>query len=300
MTGAAAVARVEVDRDLYPFRSRFLRTTSGATVHYVDEGEGDPTLLFLHGNPTWSFLYRDLIAGLRDRVRCVAIDYPGFGLSSAADGFDHRAESQHEVVREVVDQLRLDRIVLVVQDWGGPIGLALAERRPELVAGIVAGNTFAWPLAGDRRMATFSWIMGGPLGSAAVRSFNGVWRFFMWRGFRRRPPAPVMAMYAAPFRHGDRGPTAVFPRELLLATDLLVRAERGLERLADRPALLLWGEHDFGFRAAERQRWEEALPRHRTVSLDASHFWPEDQPQVAVTEIRRWLDETPGLADGRD
>lgn len=296
MTAGNEPARFQVDRQLFPFESRYLRTSDGATVHYVDEGAGDLTLLMLHGNPTWSFLYRHLIAGLRDQVRCIALDYPGFGLSVASPGYDFSAARQHRIVAELVERLGLEHVVLVVQDWGGPIGLALAADRPDLVAGVIAGNTWAWPLAGDRRMSTFSWIMGGPIGRTMAARFNGVWRFFMRRGFRHRPPAEVMAMFEAPFREGDRTPTAVFPRELVAAVELERRAERGLGAVRDVPALLLWAEHDFGFRSAERRRFEAALPRHRTVHLDASHFWQEDQPEIAVAEIRRWIADHPELA----
>lgn len=237
MTAGTAPSPFQVDRQLFPFESRYLRTRDGATVHYVAEGAGDVTLLMLHGNPTWSFLYRHLIAGLRDQVRCIALDHPGFGLSVAPPGYDFSAARQHQVVAEVVERLGLDRVVLVVQDWGGPIGLALAADRPDLVAGIIAGNTWAWPLRGDRRMATFSRIMGGPIGRTRAVRFNGVWRFFMRRGFRQRPPAEVMAMFEAPFREGDRTPTSVFPRELVAAEELERRAERGLAAVGDVPAL---------------------------------------------------------------
>ncbi len=285
MTGGA----FEIDRRLYPFSSRFMELSDGTAIHYVDEGTGSPTFLFLHGNPTWSFLYRDLIAGLASDHRCIAMDYPGFGLSEPSGGFDFTAASQARSVAEFVERLGLADIVLVMQDWGGPIGFSLAADRPSLIDGVVVGNTWAWPLAGDRRLELFSRIMGGPIGRTAARTFNGVWRFFMLRGFAHRPAADVMAMYAAPFRSGRRIQTSIFPRELIAAVDLERKAERGLRAVQNRPALLLWGSRDFGFRDAERKRFEGALPDHRTVLLDAGHFWPEDQPDVAVRSIRQWL-----------
>jgi len=279
----------EIDRSLYPFTSRFMELGDGTTLHYIDEGEGSPALVFLHGNPTWSFLYRRLIAGLAPDHRCIAVDYPGFGLSTPAPGFDFTAAEQARVVAEFVERLGLRRVVFVMQDWGGPIGLALAADRPEVVSGVVLGNTWAWPLAGDRRLAFFSRIMGGPIGRTAARAVNGVWRFFMARGFAHPPTAEILAMYAAPFANGGRIQTAIFPRELIAAVELERKAERGLHAMGDRPALLLWGSRDFGFRDAERSRFERALPDHRTVLLDAGHFWPEDQPDVAVRSIRRWM-----------
>ncbi|OAP26785.1 MULTISPECIES: alpha/beta fold hydrolase [Amycolatopsis] len=114
------------DDDLFPFTSRFVDIDEH-TVHYVDEGSG-PTLLLLHGNPTWSFLWRDVIRALRDNFRCVAPDYPGFGLSTAKPGYRYLPEEHADVVTGFVDALGLSEVTLVGQDWGGPIGLAAAQR----------------------------------------------------------------------------------------------------------------------------------------------------------------------------
>src|SRR5271165_6586253 len=110
-----------VDDQLFPFQSHFVEI-GGHTVHYVDEGSG-PLLLMLHGNPTWSFVYRQVITSLRDRFRCVAPDYPGFGLSVAAPGYGYLPEEHAEVLLAFIDRLDLSAATLVVQDWGGPIGI---------------------------------------------------------------------------------------------------------------------------------------------------------------------------------
>lgn len=154
---------------------------NGASVHYVDE-EAGPTLLLLHGNPTWSFLYRKLIRGLKDYFRCVALDYPGFGLSSAPDRYTFTPREHSLIVEEFVDRLNLSKLTIMVQDWGGPIGFSLAIRRPELVDRFIVGNTWAWPLTDPPRVAKFSQIMGGPVGRLAAFWFNGVVRFFMRQG----------------------------------------------------------------------------------------------------------------------
>ena len=101
-------ATFDVDRDLFPFTSRFMEMSNGAMVHYVDEGKGDVTFLMLHGNPTWSFLYRKLISGLTPDQRCVALDYPGFGLSTASAGFNFTAASHYKVVSEFVERLGVE------------------------------------------------------------------------------------------------------------------------------------------------------------------------------------------------
>jgi haloalkane dehalogenase len=117
-----------VDDALFPFESRFL-DVGGNILHYVDEGSG-PVLFFLHGNPTWSFVYRNVIAALWDSFRCIAVDLPGFGLSSAAPGHRHLPEEDARIITAFVDALSIQDATLVVHDWGGPIGLYAAAQRP--------------------------------------------------------------------------------------------------------------------------------------------------------------------------
>lgn len=123
------------DPQLYPFQSRWFDSSRGR-VHYVDEGAGPPILL-CHGNPTWSFLYRDIIVALRDRFRCVATDYLGFGLSERPAGFGYRIDEHARVVGEFVDHLGIGGYLTMGQDWGGPIGMAVAVERADRVRGVV-------------------------------------------------------------------------------------------------------------------------------------------------------------------
>src|SRR5689334_7402118 len=132
-----------VPTHLYPFEDRYA-DAAGCRVHYVDEGTGPP-LLMLHGNPTWSFLYRDVILGLRERFRCIAVDHPGFGLSAPRPGYRFTPAEHAEVLEALVRQLDLTDVTMMVQDWGGPIGFAVAGRRPDRFARFVIGNTWAWP-----------------------------------------------------------------------------------------------------------------------------------------------------------
>jgi haloalkane dehalogenase len=183
--------------ELFPCRSRFAEI-DGHLVHYVDEG-GGPPLLMLHGNPTWSFVYRHLIRLLRDRFRCVALDYPGFGLSVAAEAYDHLPESHMAVVERFVDRIGLDGFTPVVQDWGGPIGLGLAGRHAERVRALVICNTWAWPVADDPHFVRFSRLMGGPIGGFAIRNFNAFVNVMIPLGTpRRKLSAEVMRAYRRP------------------------------------------------------------------------------------------------------
>ena len=123
-----------LSRQLYPFEDQWMEI-DGHTLHYVDEGAG-PVLLLLHGNPTWSFLYRGIIRRLRDTFRCVAADYPGFGLSTARAGYGFTTREHSAVVEKLFLALDLRDVTLVVQDWGGPIGLGLAGRQSDRISAL--------------------------------------------------------------------------------------------------------------------------------------------------------------------
>lgn len=280
--------KFDVPHRLYPFEHRFADLGNGIEMHYVDEGEGE-TLLMLHGNPTWSFLYRKMITGLRRDFRCVAPDYPGFGLTETPPGYRFTPGEHSDNIERFVDKLALREITLIAQDWGGPVGLGLAVRRPELVKRLVLGNTFAWTLA-SRRNRAFSALMGGPIGRTMAYLFNGVARFFFMRGFAHRLDGEVLGMYLAPFRRrADRKQTSISPRQLVKANDYLNAVEEGLATISDRPTLLPWGVKDFAFRQEARQRFERFFPDHKTVLLDASHFWQEDAGEEAADAIREWM-----------
>lgn len=287
--GAPAVAPAAVLAPaLFPYRSHHLQLETGARIHYVDEGEG-PVLLLLHGNPTWSFLYRHLIARLESDFRVVVPDYPGFGLSTAPPGYRFTAVEHAESMAQLVERLDLRGVTVMMQDWGGPIGLAIAERHPERFDAFVIGNTWAWPLerVGHK---VFSAVMGGWPGRLAAWCCNGVVRFFLSQGMERKLTNEELSMYLAPFaERAKRTPTHVFPAQLRDAGSFLEQVHEGLAELSDRPALILWGLRDFAFREPERTRFEALFPDHHTVLLEnAGHFIQEDAPEEIAAAIRAW------------
>ncbi len=278
-----------INRDLYPFASHWLEQGNGNRIHYLDEGEG-PVLLLLHGNPAWSFLYRRIIPRLSRSFHCIAPDLPGFGLSTAGRGFGFTAREQAAAIVEMIDRLDLQGAAVMMQDWGGPIGLWAAEQCPERIDRLIIGNTWAWPF--DRRgPRMFSALMGGLPGRISAIAFNGVVRFFFKKGVVHPLPPEVMAMYIAPFRRrAARRPTHVFPRELIAADPFLGEVERGLSGIADKPALILWGDSDFAFREHERARFRSIFPRHHDVTLKgAGHFIQEDAPEAICAAIEEWF-----------
>ena len=282
-----------VDDELFPFQSRFLEV-AGARVHYIDEGEG-PVFLGLHGNPTWSFLYRHIVAGLKDRFRCVAVDYPGFGLSTAPAGYRYTVAEHARVVEAFVDELGLRDITLMVQDWGGPIGFWVATHHPEWFRAFVIGNTWAWPVH-DANTRFFSTTLGSRvLGGLLVKRADIFVNLFMRGGIKRKKLSTAeRAMYKNPHpTPASREPIHVMPREILQAHQLLAEVEQGLERVAGKPALLVWADKDPAFKQAQRSRWENTFPNHQTHILrGASHYIQEDAPEEIITAITDWWPTT--------
>jgi haloalkane dehalogenase len=273
---------------LFPFESRYV-DVDGCRIHYVDEGGGAP-ILMLHGNPTYSFLYRNVIAGLRDRFRCIALDYPGFGLSKARANYDFRPASHSRIVQGFVEALGLTGLTLMVQDWGGPIGLGLAGRRPDLFRALVIGNTWAWP-AHAPSTTRFSKIMGSTAGQFAIKRLNFFVNVIVPTGVRRGRLSPeVMAAYRGPFlREDDREPIAIFPKEILASHEYLAEVERGLEKVRELPCLIVWGDRDVAFREGERMRFETLFANHRThVLRGAGHYVQEDAGEEIALAVRSW------------
>lgn len=277
-----------IDPQLFPFESRFVEVDD-SRIHYIDEGTG-PVFLFLHGNPTWSFLYRRIVLALRDRFRCVALDHPGFGLSSAPAGFDFQPAKYPRFVGALIQTLDLTDITLMVQDWGGPIGLATAERDPGRFRGLVIANSFAWPLNGKFQIEVISRLVGSPIGRVLVERFNAFVNWGIPAAAEQKLSPEVMRAYLGPFSTpGTRRPTRVFPRALLGSRTFLSEVERNLPRLRHLPALIVWGQRDWGLTKTERRRFEQAFPDHRTVLLpDAKHFVQEDAPEEIASAIQDW------------
>jgi haloalkane dehalogenase len=277
-----------VPDDLYPFESHYA-DVAGARVHYLDEGSGPP-LLLLHGNPTWSFLYRDIVAGLRDRYRCIAVDHPGFGLSSPAPGYGFTPAEHAGVLEARVVALDLSGVTLMVQDCGGPIGFAVATRRPDRFRAFVIGNTWAWPKS-DHGTQLFSRMLGGPIGRRLILNRNVFIERILPGGVRRRTLSDAeMNAYRGPFpTPGSRRPIAVLPHHILASGPFLAEIEGSLGGLRDRPALIAWPTKDVAFGERERKRWEQVFPDHRTVLLEgAGHFMQEDAAPEIVAAIRDW------------
>jgi len=284
----------EVDPEEYPFKDHWLSYGDGH-IHYIDEGIG-PTILLLHGNPTWSYLYREIIKQLRNECRLVALDYPGFGMSKAPSGYRFLPKEHAEVVNHFIESLKLENLILVVQDWGGPIGFCYAVWHKEKLRGIVIMNTWAWP--SSKLQNLFSLVMGGwPLGYWLQTRRNYFAKSMLPDGIhhKERVTPTLRKAYVDPFPIPEsRKPTWIFPGQIRKARSWLVDIESKLPEVAEVPTEILWGKQDApGFPLSEMERWKSHMKNSESEILeDAGHSVQEDRPDRVVAAIRRLLERT--------
>jgi haloalkane dehalogenase len=279
------IAEFVVDRGLYPFESRWFDGRSGR-MHYIDEGQGPP-IVFFHGNPTWSFLYRNVITRLRGQFRCIAMDYLGFGLSEHPDDFGYTGEEQAAAVGELIDHLGLNDFITMGQDWGGPISMAVATARPDRVRGVVLGNTWLWPADGWR-LKLFSIVMGTRPVQYLVLQRN-LFVEIMRLATTEKLAETVMQHYRGvqPTPAARRG-IAEFPKQIRAARPLLERLARDVPgQLGSKPALFVWGMKDPAFPLASTlSRLQDTFPDNVVVRLpQANHFIQEDAPEAIAEAI---------------
>ncbi len=272
-------------------------------MHHLDEGHlhrGERVLLFVHGNPTWSFHWRRLILELRSEFRCVAIDHIGCGLSEKPRRL-LRLEDHIANLCAAVEKLDLNGITLVAQDWGGAIGLGAMLRMPERLERIVLFNTGAFP---PRSMPWRIGLCRAPiLGQFAVQGANLFNRAALRMTLARRSklePA-VAAGYLAPYDSwSNRRAVYGFVRDIPTRPyeetwKTLAGIERGLPSIADRPACLIWGMRDWCFRPDCLERFLEAWPEAEAHRLtDVGHWVVEDAPDESLAIVRDFLEREDG------
>lgn len=281
---------VEAGSTEYPFEARYLDVGPGR-VHYVDEGAGRPVVL-VHGTPTWSFLYRRLIAGLSDEHRVVAVDHLGFGRSDKPPDADYRPEAHARNLERVLDHLGLEDVVVGVHDYGGPIGLSYAVRRPGNVRGLILFNTWMWSLEGTSA-ARLGRLLGGRLGRVLYTRLNFSPRVLLKAMFadRRKLTEEIHRRYLDPFPSArERKAPWVLARELAASGAWFRSLWERRDRIAGKPALVLWGSEDPAFGADALERWRDLLETARIVELPgAGHFVQEEAPGRMVAEVHAFL-----------
>lgn len=278
----------------YPFEPKKLKLPSGATMSYLDEGDPSlPAMVFVHGNPTWSFYWRKLVQHFQATHRCVAMDHVGCGLSDKPQDYPYTLAQRIEDAEHLVKTLDLKRITLVVHDWGGAIGFGVAARNPDLFHEFVVFNTAAFR---SKRIPFSIDICRIPVfGAVAVRGFNAFAEVAQFRAIhdRARLAGPVRDGYLAPYDswanrvaiHRFVEDIPMQPNHPTYAT--LQAVEEGLAQFVGRPMLIVWGEEDFCFDPSFRQEWQRRFPDAEVHALDdASHYVVED----AIDRIIPWMD----------
>jgi haloalkane dehalogenase len=282
----------DIDRNLYPFESRWFNGRHGR-MHYIDEGTGAP-IVFFHGNPTWSFLYRNIITRLRDEFRCIAMDYLGFGLSDRPAGFGYTLAEQAAAAGELLDHLGLDGFVTMGQDWGGPMSMAVATERADRVRGVILGNTWFWP-SDHWRLKWFSIVMGTPPMQRVILQHNMFVRAMPKAVTAGLSPAEVQHYLGVQSSPQARVGVAELPKQIRAARPLLEHLERDVpRRLGAKPALLIWGLKDGVFPIGQTiGKMQEAFPDNVIKLLpNANHFFQEDEPEAVAAAISQRFSST--------
>jgi haloalkane dehalogenase len=270
----------------WPYEPRWL-LTDGIRIHYVDEGprDGEPVVM-LHGNPTWSYLYRRYLRGLAEAgYRAIAYDQLGFGRSDKPGSVGAYSLERHgRHFSALMDELGLDGVTLVVQDWGGPIGLRWAAAHPERVRRLVVLNTFSESAPSGR--GPFRWPLTRQL---LVKVMHFYVRSFLFRGGLRHPErlgGDERAAYLAPHPSWSS-------RSGILAYTRLVAEPPQFEALRGRPLLFAWGLRDRALHDVAFRRWQERLPGGEALELeDSASFVPEDAPEESLEAILDFLRRT--------
>ena len=286
-------------RHLYPFDSHFM-DISGFKYHYVDEGAGSPVIM-VHGNPTWSFYYRQLIQALSHQYRAIAVDHIGCGLSDkpTQDQYDYTLDCRINDLERFISRLELkDKITLVLHDWGGMIGIAYALRHLDRMDKIILLNTAAFfPPQGRPlpfRLKLIRHIK--PFANVAVLGFNAFARSALFMATAKGLSGDVKSGLLAPYNcRQNRIATLRFVEDIPLkptdpSYDTVKTVQNELHRLRNLPMLICWGMKDFVFTKAYLDEWRHRFPDARVHTFeDAGHYVLEDEAETVIDHIRKFM-----------
>ncbi|OUR97176.1 alpha/beta hydrolase [Halobacteriovorax marinus] len=279
-------------KEEYPFNPKTIELKNGHTMSFVDEGTG-PVVIMVHGNPTWSFYYRNVIKTLQSDFRVIVPDHLGCGLSDKPQDYDYTLENHIGNLLELLEDLGIKEYNLIVHDWGGAIGMGLATRNPENVLKTVILNTAAF--TDDTIPTTINICKNSFFGEWLVRKFNA----FAWPATFMAVKKPLSSIiksgYLLPYdSYENRIATARFVKDIPMdkkhpTWDVLKDIEEKLPTLKC-PKLLLWGEKDFCFSMHFFKRWKNIYPDALNITYPkAGHYILEDEREEVNLEIGNFL-----------
>lgn len=275
----------------YPFAHNYL-TVDGAQLHYIDEGQGE-VILFVHGTPSWSFEFRNVIKYLSKKYRCIALDHIGFGLSDKPAGYDYSIQNHTATLLKLINHLQLNQFTMLVHDFGGIIGLAAAEQIPEKISKLIILNTWCRSIQDEPEYKKMKGILGSPLMPFLYRYFNFSAKYILPAAFgeRSRLTPEVHQQYLKPFGNaGERNGTVAFAKSLLRDQDYYESIGKMLPVLKNKPVLIIWGMKD-AFITEKHLLWmQEQFPIAEVVKYeDAGHFVLEEKSVVAGPVMEAFL-----------
>jgi haloalkane dehalogenase len=273
-----------LDRSEYPFSSHFFEV-NGHRLHYIDEGFGN-VILFVHGTPSWSFDYRNIIKLLRSEYRCIALDHMGFGLSDKPEYYDYSTQNHSKTLERFILDKKLEDITLVVHDFGGVIGLNVAMAYPEKITRLVIINSWLWSSKQDPDFIRFSKVLRSPVLPWLYRYLNFSARFILPRSFgERRLSRRLLRQYTGPFgRASERNGPLAFARSLLNDQDWFEELWSRCEVIARKPTLFVWGMRDPVIKPHNLDTFLAVFKNATTIRLGTSGHFPQEEEPEAVTK----------------
>jgi pimeloyl-ACP methyl ester carboxylesterase len=280
---------------LYPFSSNWL-DLAGNRYHYLDEGPRDaPAVVMLHGNPTWSFYYRNLINALKAKYRVIVPDHIGCGLSDKPQEYTYTLAQHIQNVETLLQHLNIESFSLVIHDWGGVIGMGYAVRHPDQVKNFVIFNTAAFVL----KKLPIQILMCRPhlFGGFLVRGLNMFAGQATSLAVTKKMPADVRFGYLAPYNNWhNRIAIHRFVQDIPWEDNhptrpLLAQIDAEIGQFREYPMLIIWGAKDFVFTEKEFYReWEQRFPSAETHLLpNAGHYVLEDAPEQIIPLVESFL-----------
>lgn len=281
-----------LDTSEYPFTSNYV-DINGYKLHYIDEGEGE-TILFVHGTPSWSFDYRNIIKKLQSNYRCIAIDHIGFGLSDKHEDYDYSTQNHSKTLEKFIVEKQLQNLTLVVHDFGGPIGLNVAINNAEKINKIVIFNSWLWSSKNDPDFVKLSKILKSPLLPFLYRYLNFSPKYILPKSFGDKKIAKhLVKQYTKPFANKtERNGALAFAKSLLNDQGWFEELWNNKQSIANKPTLFIWGLKDKVIKPHNLEKFQKGFTNSKTVQLETcGHFPQEEEPEKVIKAISDFLME---------